>query len=67
MRAGIGGEVNESEVCEREARGESEKRDGMECDEVMSGEGEWGRRTRGGAYGRRRQSQWPVGWGLMGR
>jgi hypothetical protein len=27
----IGGEVNESEVCEKEARGGREKRDGMGC------------------------------------
>jgi hypothetical protein len=33
---GMGGEVNESEMCESE-RGESEKRDGIECDYVVSG------------------------------
>jgi hypothetical protein len=38
----IVGGVNESEVCEREARGEGEKRDGMECDEVVSGEASGG-------------------------
>ena len=32
----IVGEVNESKECERE-RGESEKRDGIECDYVVSG------------------------------
>jgi hypothetical protein len=46
----IGGEVNESEVCERE-RGESKGRDGMECNEVVSGGALVGagvRRTGGG-------------------
>jgi hypothetical protein len=45
----IGGEVNESEMCEGK-RGESEKRDGMEFDDVVDGEAS-------GWYGRRRQSQ----------
>ena len=39
--------MNESEECERE-RGESEKRDGMECDEVVSG-----REASGGGRGGR--------------
>jgi hypothetical protein len=37
----IGGEVNESEMCESEMC-ESEKRDGMECDAVVSGEASGG-------------------------
>jgi hypothetical protein len=43
----IGGEVNESDVCERE-RGEGEKRNDMECDDVVSGEASGGSSTGGG-------------------
>jgi hypothetical protein len=53
----IGGEANEREVCERE-RGESEKRNGMEFDEVVSGEASWGGTGGGGRA--------TVGWGVMG-
>jgi hypothetical protein len=48
----IGDEVNESEVCERKG-GESEKRDGMECDDVVSGEASGGEAREAAA-----QSQW---------